>query len=124
MALNKAVEVNEAYRVLRDDLKRAEVLVALRGGSSAQTAAEPELLMTVMELRETLSEAKAAHDFNAVRKLARRVEHDEAQIKERLAAQLSDPASNVEALTSSLNELKYYRRFLDEVAVIEDEDAT
>lgn len=122
MALGKAVEVNQAYRVLRDDLSRAEALVSLRAGSTTAAPADPELLMTVMELREALSEAKAARDLAAVRKLAARVEADELRVKTKLAAQLDDAASASDTLTALVNELKYYRRFLDEVAVIEDEE--
>jgi len=122
MALGKAVEVNEAYRVLRDDLKRAEALVALRGGSTEHLAADPDLLMTVMELREALSEAKAARDMAAVRNLAARVEMDEQRVKAALATKLADTSCPTSALTALVNELKYYCRFLDEVAVIEDEE--
>lgn len=123
MALNRAVEVNEAYRVLRDDLKRAEALVKLRSdGQVSSEAADPELLMTVMELREALSEAKAARDIAAVRKLATRVERDEQEIKLRFSAALDDASTTINALSALLSELKYYRRFLDEVAVIEDEE--
>ena len=123
MALNKAVEVHEAYRVLRDDLKRAEALVKLRGDDSTSSeVADPELLMTVMELREALSEAKAARDIAAVRKLAACVESDEQHIKARFAAALEDASTTTSALSALLSELKYYRRFLDEVAVIEDEE--
>lgn len=119
MALSKAVEVNQAYRLLRDDVTRAEALVALRCGASAKEAANPELLMTVMELREALSEAKAARDLPAVRTLAARVEQSEQQARERFSQQLD--AGQHDALPGTLSELKYYRRFLDEVAVIEDE---
>lgn len=128
MALSKAVEVNQAYRVLKDDLQRAEALVKLRGVATQQQPADPEFLMAIMELREALSEAKAARDLNAVRRLAARVERDDALAQQRFAQQI-DQAANAEtnnaetncALANTLSELKYYRRFLDEVAVIEDE---
>lgn len=121
MALGKVIEVNEAYRVLRDDLQRAEALVSLRGGSTEREATNPDLLMTVMELREALSDAKAARDMDAVRKLAARVEIDEQRVKATLATKLADTRCSTATLTALVNELKYYRRFLDEVAVIEDE---
>ena len=37
-SLSKAVSVNEAYRALRDDLKRAEVLFVRHGGQVGERA--------------------------------------------------------------------------------------
>lgn len=123
MALSKAVEVNAAYRLLRDDVKRAEALVALRCGASNAEAADPDFLMTIMELREALSEAKAAADLGAVRKLAVKVTSAEQQAQQRFSRALDAQPVDVNTLRTALSELKYYRRFLDEVAVIEDEAA-
>src|SRR5690348_9119428 len=64
MNLLKAVEVNEAYRALKNDLSRAEVLLALQAGAQPRTAApeDPDFLMEMLELREALGEAHAAAD--------------------------------------------------------------
>src|SRR5689334_10861752 len=53
-SLVRAVNVNEAYRALRDELKRAEILFVRHGGkiNEREQPADPELLMEVMELRE------------------------------------------------------------------------
>src|SRR5688572_29875848 len=70
-SLLKAVGVNEAYRALKDELKRAEVLYARYGGvldEKQQGKGDPELLMEVMELREALSDARASKDAKAVQK--------------------------------------------------------
>src|SRR5262245_30625561 len=76
IALGKAVELNEAYRGLRDDLARAAALLRVRGlqvNEGPGTAADPEFLMEVMELREALAEARAGRDLSAARALAARV---------------------------------------------------
>jgi molecular chaperone HscB len=70
LTLHKAIEVNEAYRVLRDDQKRGEALLASLGGRISGQAADPELLMEMMELREGLSEARAQRDAAQVARLA------------------------------------------------------
>jgi molecular chaperone HscB len=125
--LQKAMEVNEAYRIVRDDQRRAEALLAALGGPvQPEDPADPELLMEMMELRESLSEAKAAGNAAEVARLAERVtsERDDARAElARAFAAASDPAT-AESLAPArvlVSRLKYYQRFLDEVAVFEDE---
>ena len=129
MKLQKAVEVNEAYRTLRDDQRRAEALLAVLSGG-AQPAAhdrgDPELLLEMMELRESLSEAKAARDAVEVERLASRVKAEQAQVRAELAQVFdslpdSAPAQALVPARALVSRLKYFQRFLDEVAVFEDE---
>ena len=75
-SLNKAVEVNEAWRVVRDPVSRAEALLRLAGalvGEGNEPMALPDFLMEVMEWREALAEARIARDGAAVAKLATEV---------------------------------------------------
>ena len=61
-ALNKAADVNEAWRIIRDPVRRAEVLFALAGvevGETKEPKPDPELLMEVLEKREALADAQA-----------------------------------------------------------------
>jgi molecular chaperone HscB len=130
VALSKAVEVNEAYRVLKDDVRRAESLLALLGsggkGASKETAVDPELLMEVMELRESLSEAKQDKDLPRVQKLASQVHALATTTRRELAAALEGlpTGAGLAKPASLLSKLKYYKRFLDEVIVIEDDALT
>lgn len=128
LTLRKAIEVNEAYRVLRDDQKRGEALLALFGRELSDKAADPELLMEMMELREALSDARAADDPSQVARLA-------AEVAEKAAAttrQLSEVFAGLEAHRAGepqglvdaqalLVRMRYYRRFQDEVAQFEDQ---
>ena len=125
MSLNKAVEVNEAYRELRDDLSRAEALLALHDAPANASDADPEFLMEMMELREGLDDAKGASDLGAVRALSARVEQMQAQATTTLRegfAELGRELSPdvLEGTRAIVGRLKYYRRFMDEVAIIED----
>lgn len=128
MSLSKAVEVNEAYRVLRDDLKRADALLVHHAQSAPlpNATADSEFLMEVMELREALSEAKHAHDHARVRTLAATVEALHATTRKALvsAFEALPTAPEGEALaqvSALIGRLKYYARFLDEVSAIEEE---
>ncbi|MDQ3032308.1 MAG: Fe-S protein assembly co-chaperone HscB [Myxococcota bacterium] len=124
IALTKAVEVNEAYRTLRDDLARAKALLALRGHDAAGDApADPELLMEVMERREALSEARSSSDLDAARRLGAEVQRDADRARARLSDLFGKNAGLAE-IAAVLTKMRYYRRFLDEVEVIEEEALT
>ena len=64
--LARSALVNRAYRALRDPLARVEYLIVLEEGRDAREGAPPrpaapgELLAEMMEVQETLEEAKAA----------------------------------------------------------------
>ena len=141
LTLSKAIEVNEAYRVLRDDQKRGEALlaalVATTNRALSKEQADPDLLVEMMELREALSEAREADDQAQVSLLA-------ADVTEKASAtsrQLSEAFARLEKENESgsageanaqqlrdaqtlLSRLRYYRRFQDEVAQFEDQALT
>jgi Fe-S protein assembly co-chaperone HscB len=75
-ALGRAIEVNEAWRLLRDPVRRAEALLARLGLSveeNQEPRPDPGLLMEMMELREALSEAGQKRDESALDGLVTRV---------------------------------------------------
>jgi molecular chaperone HscB len=128
MSLSKAVEVNDAYRVLKDELKRAEALLShhAHGVPLPTLPVDPELLMEVMALREALGDAKCMRDSARVRELATRVETSRGSARRELAeafaslAETAEPAA-LSRVAALIGRLKYYTRFLDEVALIEYE---
>ena len=133
-ALGKAIEVNAGWRALRDPVHRAEVLLQRLGVPIAERpepASDPELLMQMMEWREALSEARRAADADAVERIITAVRAREAEVVERLArgfrvalaAAAGNPAGSVvlDDLVEQLAELRYYRKLLDDAAVIVDE---
>src|SRR5580692_8241770 len=70
-ALSKAVEVNEAWRIVRDPIRRAEALLTLEGaavGEGKEPQPDAEFLMEMLELREALAEAKAGRDLHGVQR--------------------------------------------------------
>jgi molecular chaperone HscB len=131
-ALGRSIDVNEAGRALRDPIRRAEVLrKRLLGAAQAALdeavagKAPPELLLEMMELRESLAAAKAARDLGKVARLAAPVRDREERvlraIDERFQGALDGTRLDLGALDGDIAELRYLRRFLDEVSLIEDE---
>jgi molecular chaperone HscB len=131
-ALGRSIDVNEAGRVSRDPIRRAEVLRQRLLGAAQEaldeavaSKAPPELLLEMMELRESLAAAKAARDLGKVMRLAAPVRDREERvlraIDERFQGALDGTRLDLGALDRDIGELRYLRRFLDEVSLIEDE---
>ncbi len=129
-ALGKAIEVNEAFRLLKDPVRRAEALLGRLGvetGEQAESQVPPDFLMEIMELREGLSELRRAGDAAGITALSERVELRHRAALERLGAGFRDsfaePASKAkgEELLPLVAELRYYARFFNEAhAVLDD----
>lgn len=121
-ALGKAVEVNEAWRVVRDPIRRAEALLALNGVDVKEENApktDTEFLVEMLEQREALDDAKRAKDLEAVHALARGIEAKSKAVESVLTEGFA--REDYAALPGKVGELRYFRRFLDEVSAIEDE---
>jgi molecular chaperone HscB len=128
-ALAKAVEVNEAWRTVRDPIRRAQALLSLAGVSAGEDAVaspgagapqySPLFLMEMLEGREALQEARQARDRDAIRRLAQTVE-GRASAAERALSE-GFVRGDLETAVAKLGEMRFYRRFLDEVSAIEDE---
>ena len=124
MALGRAIEVNEAFRVLKDPVRRAEALLSRRGvqsGEGKEPPAPPALLMEVMECREALAEVRQTKNEAALTGLTAQVSAQAARAQAALAKEFSSPSSNSTEILNRLAELRYYRRFLDEAASIADD---
>jgi molecular chaperone HscB len=136
-SLQRTVQLNEAWRALKEPLKRAEYLLELGGvklatddggARSGGVAAPPALLMEILELREELGEARFAHDDAKVARMGEVMRARAAEAASRVAAGLTEVgAGDVDATTERLAgvarelvALRFYRRFLDEVAAHDD----
>ena len=124
--LEKAASVNEAWRTVRDPIKRAEALFTLAGikvGEDHEPKPTPAFLMEVLEEREALSDARAAKDLVKVRAIGAAMQANAKKAEQQLAAGFaSASAAGVEKLVPLLGELRFYKRFLDEVSLIEEDN--
>jgi molecular chaperone HscB len=119
-ALNRAADVNEAWRIIRDPVRRAEALFSLAGievGETKEPKPDPELLMEVLEMREALADAKTARDAEKVRTLASKMNAREQKVE----ADLAHAKTFDRALVAKLGEMRFYRRFVDEAASVLDQ---
>ena len=134
-ALGRSMDVNQAYRTLRDPASRAEALFELLGTNSLseRTVTDPTLLGEMLEQRELLDEIRRNKNTAQLAELKQRMLVREASLVvemtrafEPLTATLDCRKSAIERpqLASArrlLTELRYVRRFAEEVAAIEDE---
>jgi molecular chaperone HscB len=137
-SLERSVQLNEAWQILKDPIRRGEYLLSLHGievgemsgvgkpGKSGEHATLPVpqvLLMEVLELREALAAAHAAKDVHETEALI-------AQVRGRLGKVMDDVAKGflarppeLSTIAARLVTVRYYRRFLDEARILWEEDA-
>jgi molecular chaperone HscB len=123
LALGKAIEVNDAFRVLKEPVRRAEAILRREGvpvGETAEPKPSQALLMDMMERREELADARRSKDLPAVQKLATSVRERERVVLDQLGKALSVEGKTKAGALPFLGELRYLRRFLDEVSAIEE----
>ncbi len=130
-AVVRNTELNDAYKVLKNEVKRAEYLLKLEGidlgeekpqattGATKQRVVDPRLLMEVMELREALADARGEGDEPKVRALTGDVQKRQRQamktVDEGFGAYEKGDRSHLDAIARALVSLRYYQRFMDEV---------
>ena len=124
LALGHAIEVNEAFRVLKDPVRRAEALLAARGvesGEGKEPPASPDFLMEVMERREALAEVRRSKDEAALARLVREMKAEQTSAETTLAREFERGAAPPAEILKNIGKLRYCRRFLEEASSIEDD---
>lgn len=130
-SLARTVQLNDAWRTLRDPVKRAEYLLSLSGidvggeegtsrraadGAKVKMPVPQALLLEVMELREALHDAHEAGDTAKVGALAANVGGRRDRALASVAGSFRAPAPDLESIAAELVAVRYWDRFLDEVA--------
>jgi len=110
-SLEQTTLLNEAYRTLKDPVRRAEHLLALRG-IKCDPKMSAEFLEQTMEDREKLMEAKASGE--PLDELAQGVRERRDQTLHRVRA-LVENGSDLEQAAELLARMRYYARYLAEV---------
>ena len=123
-SLEQTTLLNDAYRTLRDPVRRAEHLLALRGVKvageerSGAAAMPQEFLEQALEDREKLLEAKMEGGQEAVARLAEGVRGKRQEAMDEIGRALREPQpseAQLQRTAELLARLRYYARYLDEV---------
>jgi len=110
-AVEQMTSLNDAYKTLKDPVRRAEHLLALRG-VQGEPKMSPEFLEETLDDRERLEQAKTSG--GSVEELARGVREKRDQT---LAAvrELVQRGGDLAQAAELLARMRYYARYLDEV---------
>ena len=113
-SMQMTTRVNEAYRTLKDPLKRAIHLLELNGVDVAfetDTAMPTEFLMEQMEIRERLEESKRTSDLDL---LQTGLSQQKNAIEKQIATEI-DSEKNYENARSLVRKLMFFDRLAEEV---------
>jgi len=102
-----SARINEAYKTLENPLLRAQYLLGLRGIDVAEDETakveDPELLMEVLETRETIEEAQEEKDLDPLK------ETNEARIQDSIQVlEEAFKSDDMEAAKSEAVKLRYW----------------
>ncbi|MFW5681644.1 MAG: Fe-S protein assembly co-chaperone HscB [Phycisphaeraceae bacterium] len=123
-AAEASSKIGHAYQVLADPEKRANALLALRGGPAKEDdqSLPPELLMEVMEVREELEQAIEQQDEADLARLRQWAQQQRDQRLQTIGDLLEqgDPEMPLDEQTAKrvrleLNALRYAQRMLEQM---------
>ena len=115
-SLEWATQVNDAYKLLRDPLRRAEYLLRLQGidvTDERRTVADPEFLTEVLEQREALADARGQGDTTRLEAMGQEARGRRQAEMARLAQAFG--AGALAEAARAVVALRYYDRFLEEL---------
>ena len=114
LAMQWSVRINEAYRRLKDPLKRAAYLCELHGepvNAENNTAMASDFLLQQMQWREELEDAAGMDELE---RLARQVASARQQLLQQ-CAQLLDEKQDYRAAVQQVRALMFIERFASDV---------
>jgi len=114
LAMQWSVRINEAYRRLKDPLRRASYLCELHGApinAETNTAMPADFLMQQIEWREALDDAATLHDIEV---LAAELNQNEREQLSKLE-QVIDGQKDFRAASSLVRSLMFTERFASEI---------
>jgi molecular chaperone HscB len=121
-AVQRTMELNDAYQTLRRPVRRAEYLLGRHGLTIGDNERidDHDFLMRILSLREELSEARAEERLADVERMQGTMRRHRKELVEALAKRFA--AADLPGAKKTLIELRYVDRYLEECdAALEDE---
>jgi molecular chaperone HscB len=117
VAMQWAVQANEAYRTLRDPVGRARYLLALKGfdtGEESNTAMPADFLMQQMEWREGVAAARGSRDTARLDELRSEIGEERGEMLKQLERAI-DRDANYDAGCSLVRKLRFLEKLDEEI---------
>jgi len=117
VAMQWAVQANEAYRTLRDPVGRARYLLALKGfdtGEESNTAMPADFLMQQMEWREGVAAARGSRDAARLNELRSEIGEERGEMLKQLERAI-DRDANYDAGCSLVRKLRFLEKLDEEI---------
>lgn len=121
IAMQWATQANEAYRTLKDPLKRASYLCLLHGvdlQTDSNTSMPTQFLMQQMEWRESFDDARQSRDSAALMRLEREV--TQALLAQMKQAGIEIDAKNFQAAAQDLRACLFLEKLIADIAALDD----
>ncbi len=125
LSVQRTAQVNDGYQTLKDPIRRAEHMLALRGidlSHETTTVKDTAFLMQQMEWREALEEVQGSDDPQAnIDELYDSFEQYRRKLSLLLSEQLSrDSVDDALLAADQVRKLKFMAKLTDELTRIED----
>lgn len=124
-ALEKTTALNDAFKVLKDPVRRAFYVLKLKGvdleneSAAAQAKMPLEFLEEVMERREKLEKLKLLRDVAKARAMADEIEDEKLDALGKAKAALGK--DDVHEAAHQLGRVRYFTRLIEDVEALEEE---
>lgn len=124
MAMQKSTDLNEAFRVLKDPIQRAQAILALEIGDAANkevTVSDPAFLMEQLELREMLDTIIRSKDMTALMAFSDKIETMASEQEQVIATLFASNDKKSDVILSEVHKLQFMSKTLSDIASAEDD---
>ncbi len=123
LSMQKTTQLNDAFAVLKNPVKRAQYLLHLKTGidtAKDHTVNDPEFLMQQLELREELEDIVGNSDISRLNQFADKIGQLEEKQEEQMAELFANQPLNTDELEKAIYKLQFLHKTLSNIEQAED----